>query len=376
MPRWRYRHDHYYGITAFLAAGGAQALTCRLVAVFIFMLGIIPVLLIGSPVGAHSEAERIAAFAVAGCCALMAATWLRPRWPSRFQSAACTVVGTGCIAVGSLIANPAYGLLGTTTFAVLAGYITFFHTVRLLTFTWTVGAVTLAILARQLAEIDMVMAVCSVILVVMVNIFAAFACATVIRLVGSELFERDVEPITGLLNRDGFYRSAATLLASRSRGDDRHLVVAVVNIDNFTLLTAMGGAAAGDRARVVVAQTLRETVRHDAVVAHVSDAEFLIADSFTAADPAPLLERVRSAITTTPLRLAGSIGAVSAPMGPLARHPPNDVLDELLAIATTAMYDVRRAGGNMVRCAIDPTLTVLADPEVDDPGIDGPTGFG
>jgi diguanylate cyclase (GGDEF)-like protein len=367
LPRWRNRHDHYYGITAFLAANGVQTLTCRLVAVFIFLLGIIPVLLIGSPIGPDSTGERIAAVTVAASCVVMAATWLRPRWPSRLQSAACVVVGTVCIAVGSLISDPAYGLLGTTTFAVLAGYITFFHTARLLAFTWTIAAVTVAILARQLAEIDTAMAVCSVMLVVMVNIFAAFACATVIRLVGSELFERDVEPITGLLNRDGFYRSAATLLASRSRGDDRHLVVAVINIDNFTLLTAMGGVAAGDRARVAIGQTLRETVRHDAVVAHLSDAEFLIADSFTAADPAPLLERVRSAITTTPLRLAGSIGAVSAPMEPLARHPPNDVLDELLAIATTAMYDVRRAGGNLVRCVIDPVLTVLADPEIDDP---------
>ncbi len=52
-------------------------------------------------------------------------------------------------------------------------------------------------------------------------------------------------------------------------------------------------------------------------------------------------------------------------LGPLARHSPNDALDELLAIATTAMYEVRKVGGNRVRCVIDPVLTVLDEPEID-----------
>ncbi len=49
VPRWDYGHDHYYGITAFLAARGAQTATCRLVAAFILLFGFIPVLLIRQP---------------------------------------------------------------------------------------------------------------------------------------------------------------------------------------------------------------------------------------------------------------------------------------------------------------------------------------
>ena len=44
---------------------------------------------------------------------------------------------------------------------------------------------------------------------------------------------------------------------------------------------------AGERARVAAGQALRETTRHDAVVGHVPDDEFLIADSFVSPDVRP-----------------------------------------------------------------------------------------
>jgi hypothetical protein len=49
----------------------------------------------------------------------------------------------------------------------------------------------------------------------------------------------------------------------------------VVNLDSFSLLLSLAGAAGGNRARIAIAQQLRETVRRDALIAHVSDAEFL-----------------------------------------------------------------------------------------------------
>lgn len=50
---------------------------------------------------------------------------------------------------------------------------------------------------------------------------------------------------------------------------------------------------------MTVGQALRETVRHNAIVAHVSDDDFLIADTFTTADASPLVERIRGAIAAT-----------------------------------------------------------------------------
>lgn len=90
-------------------------------------------------------------------------------------------------------------------------------------------------------------------------------------------------------------------------------MIVVVSLDHFGLLTGSGGLTAGEKARVAVSRTLRETTRHDAVVAHVSDSEFLVADSFVSSDSSALVERIRSAIRSTPQRLSASIGVVSTP---------------------------------------------------------------
>ncbi len=139
----------------------------------------------------------------------------------------------------------------------------------------------------------------------------------------------------------------ATLIGSRSRRDDRYFVLIVANLDSFSLLTAMSGKAGGNRARVAIGQRLRETVRGDAVIGHLGDCEYLVADVFTHADPPtpPLADRILSTIKSAPFQLTASLGVVSTPLQPLARHTSHDVLDELVTIATNAMYEARKAGG-------------------------------
>jgi GGDEF domain-containing protein len=139
-------------------------------------------------------------------------------------------------------------------------------------------------------------------------------------------------------------------------------MVAVVNLDSFSLLQDMAGVTVANRARVLVGQRLRETVRSVAVLAHVAEAEFLIADVLTRDDPSPFVERVRATIASSPSRLTASIGVVSTPLSPLAGHPPYDVLDEVLGMATAAMQEARRSGGNKVHQVLSPPLSVLDRP--------------
>ncbi|WP_102145050.1 GGDEF domain-containing protein [Mycobacterium hubeiense] len=358
----RFSSPQYYWLTAFIAARGAQTTTCRVFAAIIVGLGVIPLLMIGSSVGPQSVQGQVVAVAVFACSLVLAAVWLRHCWPTPIQSLACVVVGTLCIAAGCLIpANPVVGMLGTTTFAVPGAYIVCFHTARLLTFAWAVAAATIAVLGVRLAATDVSVAVAAAVLVALINVFIVFCCRMVMRLVNSDSRRTEIEPLTGLLNREAFYQEAATLLASRSRDDDRHLVVAVVNIDSFALRTDMAGERAGNHARVSVGQVLRENVRHNAVLAHVADDEFLIADTFTHDDPSPLVERVRGAITTTRSGLTASIGVVCTPLQPLTAHPPHEVLDEVISIASTATSEARRAGGNQGRYVRRPKLAVLGD---------------
>ncbi len=366
--------DHYYWLTAILSARGMRTKTCRVVAAVILAMGTIPLTLMASAVGPHGLRNQIAAVLVAVCCLVMGSWWLRRWWPTRIQSQLCVVVGTVCIAVTCLIqARPIVGLVGTATFALLSAFIAFFHSGRLLAFTWTIGAATLCVLAVRLAARDAALAVCIVAILGLVNVFVAFACRMGIRLIETEVRYGEIEPLTGLLDREAFFDQVATLIGARGRGADHHLVLLVANLDSFSLLTGMEGVAGGNRARVAVAQLLRETARRDAIVAHVGDAEFLIAEPFTTPDPSAFVNRVRGAITSPPFRLTASIGVVSTPLGPLTSVPPYDLIEELLTIATAGVHEARRSGGNQVRLVIDPPLSVLDQPDAGEwPVIDQP----
>jgi GGDEF domain-containing protein len=140
----------------------------------------------------------------------------------------------------------------------------------------------------------------------------------------------------------------------------------VINLDSFSLVGEFSGQSGANRARVEIAARLRETARRDAVLAHVSDSEFVIGDLFDSADASALIERVRGTISSSPSRLSASIGVVTIPLQPLAQLPPHDVLDELLTIASNAMYESRKGGGNQATYVRNPTLTVLDDPGNDE----------
>lgn len=360
--------DHFYWFTAILAARGMQTATCRLIALCIASLGILPLGLLASPAGPQTSAGETATVVIAVSCFALSMLWLRAHWPSRAQSLLCVLVASVAIGVSVLIqTNPVVGLTGAANYAVLTAFVVSFHTPRLLAMVWSVGAVTLGVLIIHVGASDPALAVCAAGIIVLLNVFVAFACRAMLVLIQPDTHHGDIEQLTGLLHRDAFYQAVATLLASRSRSDDRYLVVVAVNIDSFSLLLGLSGASGGIRARVAVGQALRETVRHNASVAHVSDHDFLIADTFTTADASPLVERVRGAIAATPQRLTASIGVVCTPLPPLAAEPPDDVLDKLIAIANQAIEQARMAGGNQVRYVLRPTLDEEPDDNGDEP---------
>ena len=368
---WRF--DQYYWFTAIVTSRGMHTTVSRLVALCIAMFGLLPVGLMTSRFGPQGFDMRIAAIVVAVGSLAMAALWLGPHWPSRAQSMLCVVAGSVGLSLSSLvISSPIIGFLNAATYVVLSVFVVCFHSLRLLVVTWSIGAVALGVLFVRLVSTDLAVAVCVLSVAVLLNVFVAFSCHAVIKLLQPNADHDDIEQLTGLLHRDAFYRSVATLLASRSRSDDQYLVVVAVNIDSFSLLLGLSGSRGGNRARVTVGQALRETVRHNAIVAHVSDDDFLIADTFTTADASPLVERIRGAIVATPQRLTASIGVVVTPLPPLAAEPPDDVLDKLISIATEAIDQARMAGGNQVRYVLRPNLGEEGHGGLDGAGNDWP----
>ena len=353
LRQWWHQPDHYYWITAILAARGAQAATSRVVMILVVVLGVLPVMMLWSPAGPQHIVARILAVVAALCALLVAAAWIRPRWPTKNYSVACAVLLTVCVALTSLTrTNPVSALATGTTFAAVGAYIAFFHTARYLFGMFVVAAGTVVYSAVSVGVGGDIAWAVRLLLAVSVAIVAVSAVThSFVHLLGVDDQPTDIEPVTGLLNQDAFYEAVGGFIASRSRMDDRYLVIIVISLDNFTLFN---DAAHAERARVTVGQALRETTRRDAIVAHVTDSEFVVADSFVSTDSSALVERVRSALKSTPLRMTASIGIVSTPMRELASCPPYELLDELVALATTAMHDARQAGGNQasyVQCA-------------------------
>lgn len=362
--------NQYYTLTALLAARGAQTYTSRVIAGCVFTLGLITLSTIGSTATLQWPISRVLLVSVSVLCFASTFIWLRHRWPTRTESALLVGIAAVAIPIGTVIpVVPMYGLLGATSFALIIGYTALFHGPRLLTTILAIAVATLIYLAVRMAQQDLALALAGVALLLLLYVFAAFSCRLVVWLTGTEDGADAVEPLTGLLNRDAFYLQTATLLASRNRDDDRFLVLAVVNIDSFAAMVAVAGNRGGNRARVAAGQALRETVRRGAIVGHVSEAEFFVADCFTTPDSSPLIERIRGAIASSPAGMTASIGVVSTPLQPLVEHPPHEILDEIVALATTAMYEARRAGGNQARYVVRPNLSIT-DGETD--GYDTP----
>jgi GGDEF domain-containing protein len=349
--------DQYNAVTARLAARGHQRTTMRVVAGCILMLGLPPLLAAGNPDASNIPGGRALLALSPLACLALAAPWLRYRWPSRRTSMMVVVLGTLLLAGGCTVAiNPFSGLLAATAFPFVLGYAGLFHGSRLQFFVATIAALTIGWLGVKIATEDVPTALAVTTPVVLINVAVLFAARTISELTATTDGTNDVEPLTGLLTRPDFDERVATLLGARHRYDDRYLVIAVITIDSFAALSSVQGRRGADRARINVGQALRDTVRRDALMGHVADAEFLVADTFTAPDPTPLAERIRGAVAASPGGVTASIGVVSTPLRPLADRPPNEVLDEVISLATTAMHRARRRGGNSVEYILEPDL--------------------
>ncbi len=350
--------DQYYAMTSRLTAGGHQRTTTRVVAGCILALGVPALLAAGNPDASNFSWGRSLLAIVPLACLGLASPWMRHRWPTRSQSATVVVLGALLLAAGCIVAiNPFSGLLTATAFPFVLGYAALFHGMRLQAFVATVAAGTIAWLVIQISRTDVPTALAVATPVVLINVAVLVACRTVAQVAATGEQHTDIEPLTGLLNRTSFDELAGTLLGARNRGDDRYLVLAVIAIDSFAALLSVQGTRGGDRVRVAVGQALRDTVRRDAVIGHIGDSEFLVADVFPAPDPAPLAERIRGAVAAIPGGITASIGVVCTRLQPLADRPPNEVLDEMVALATTAMYRASRHGGNSAEYVFERDFT-------------------
>lgn len=356
--------DHYYAITTRLAARGHQRTTMRVVAGCILTLGLPAMLAATNPRASDIPGGRALLAIIPLACVALAGPWLSYRWPTRAQSTTIVVMGAILLAAGCVVAiNPFSGLLTATAFPFILGFAALFHRTMLQVFVSTVAACTIVWLAIKIAMTDVPTALAVTTPVILINVAVLAACRIIADVATAEVGSTDVEPLTGVLTRQAFDELAATLLGARSRDDDRFLVVMVVSMDGYAAWISLQGRRGADQARVAAAHAVRETVRRDALVGCVGEADFVIADIFTTPDPGPLTERIRGALAAIPGTVTASIGVVSTPLGPLVDKPPHEVTDQMIALASAAVLRARRRGGNRAEYLLEPRLTESVDPD-------------
>lgn len=348
-PSWQDpRHpDHYHWMTSRLDARGARVATSRFIAVWLIVGGLAPALILFGATNSSQWPLRLAGVAITVTSTLLGLFWVRGVWPTKRQSSACVIVGTGLgIATCLLLPHPLLGLMGAAVFSAVAVYATVFHTGTFVAYVLASAAVVIAITGLWLGRTDPAVAIGLSLTIALSIVFMTFVVRALIGLIDADLFTGAIEPITGLLSREGFDDGVAITIAARGRTDDRYLVIVVVELDSFGAITELAGDGRARQLRVLIAQMLRETARRDTVLAHTSDSEFLLVDVFNTRDPDPLCERINAGVSATARELTASVGAVVTPLGPLAAMAPTDVTAALLKIAGEAVQTARKNGGN------------------------------
>jgi diguanylate cyclase (GGDEF)-like protein len=349
---WR-QPDHYAWMVGYLRARGLDVRVRSLFAWATVSYTVLPVAMLWSPSGPHASYGRVAVI-IASCSVLLSASASAWRWPSRRIAVAHAVTAEAGTAIVCLSYSDAViGLVGCVTFAMLGGYIAFFHSLRLQALNLSLGLCAVTVLAvRALQATHDVIAVVDLYVVVTVAIVALSVTAHVmVHFLGGDLDASDTDPLTGLGNRRAFYRATHQLLAGPSAAARNHLTVMMVDLDNFKRINDSHGHRAGDRALIRVGQLLEDHAAEGAAVARVGGEEFLIAER---ADPSVARRRAAGlcmAIAASEFDLTASIGIASAD---LTAHPLLDdhaLIDHLIDLADTAMYGAKRAGGNQTRHA-------------------------
>ncbi len=314
-------------------------------------------LMIKSPQGPDGPVA-VTICVVAAALALAAAVPFLLHWPTRRQSLAFSFTSTATIAAAALsYSNDYVGLMGgCATFAVIGGFVAYFHTAHEVVANGAIAAICVVILAARLVSStgDIYLTAAAVAIVATLNVGLPFggvlSLAQTLR-VDLRSSGRD-PPLTGLHNRRSFHQSAYELIM-RNDTEASRLMVIVIDLDSFKNLNDTAGHAAGDAALIRISAALADNCGHSAIIGRSGGEEFVIADVDHPPDPPEVVaERLRRAIAELPVPVTASIGTACAPLKNGSQFNLG-LLDELVEAADAAMYAAKRAGGDQVSHAAD-----------------------
>lgn len=349
IRRWWRQPDHYEWLSVYLESQQLRWPLQLIMATTVTSLGFVPLLLLWSPAVPSGWPTYVISISATVLCWSMTAAWLI-RWPSRRVSRMFAMLSAVCVSAACLvILEPPHGLLACTIFSAIGGLVAFTQNSRFLALVLGVGVGTAVICGVRVAMLgDTALALSQLLLILASLLTVPMMGQILVQLLGADAVNSDVDMLTGLHNRRGFYRALGHRAGRIVRGRGV-LGVVMVDLDCFKQVNDTLGHAAGDEVLKAVAAVLRRVAGGDAVVARIGGEEFCIA--YTAGDRhiQHLADRACAAIGGLPDGVTASVGTASAPRLPTSR----EALDELLGVADRAMYVAKRAGGNQVRHAFE-----------------------
>ncbi|OBA64529.1 hypothetical protein A5647_02020 [Mycobacterium sp. 1100029.7] len=342
--------DHYDLLSAYLKNRGLQTVWQRSNFVVIAAQSALPAIMLLSPTGPTQPALRALSIAISVLGFVGATIWLI-HWPTRRESILFAVSAMAAIALASLcLSNPYTGLMGCTIFAILGGFIAYFHSIRLVLTNFVLATTCAVILAHRfiVATGDVALISAGLITVAVLNLGVPFGILSLMHTLRNDLRSTDRDSLTGLHNRRSFYNAVSELLTLQGRPTGTYLVTAVIDLDNFKHINDTQGHAVGDQALVAVGSALVRSCRPAAVIARIGGEEFVVVDTAATPQHAVMTEGLRRAVADTPFPITASVGTSAVALTELPATPDMAVLDDLISTADAAMYAAKRAGGNQV----------------------------
>lgn len=170
--------------------------------------------------------------------------------------------------------------------------------------------------------------------------------ATILTDVMNELRQdRDLDGLTGVLNRRGFEEQADCHVKSRRRAP---LALIVCDLDHFKQINDTLGHHVGDAALKAFGGMLRKCARASDIVGRIGGEEFaLLLPHTDIAGARDLAERLRSALSSDVHSIHRQDVRLSASFG-IALKNPDDDLATLLMRADRHLYGAKQAGRNRI----------------------------
>jgi len=341
---WWRQPERFDWLSEYLASRHLQNVARIAYIIALFIIAALPALtLLGAPPSTSVVARGLLGLALVGVLAC-AAFWLRISWPTRRQSIYFSTTLALLIAIDSLSQpQPVTALVGAAVCASPLVYVGCMHSSRQMVTISVIAAICTGAAIGRVSHGDPLQALWLAVAMSVVLLAAPVACQVLIYALGNDAVRSDIDALTGLHNRRGFFRGTYDLIA---RSPGAPVAALMIDLDNFKRVNDTDGHAAGDQVIAAVAAVLRKTVGHTAVVARAGGEEFLIATTRCGAELESLAEHLRQVIEAMPATITASVGVAAAHTA--MQTDPVVLVDRLVRDADTAMYTAKRSGGNQV----------------------------